>query len=59
MKVKHKMPKDVAEAVKYYRKAAEGFTRSQYRLGWRYGDGKGVPKDKVEAAKWYSRSSRA
>ena len=44
---------DRAEAVKWYRKAAEhGHANAQYRLGCRYRDGKGVPKNLVEAYKW-------
>jgi TPR repeat protein len=44
---------DRAEAVKWYRKAAEhGHANAQYRLGCRYRDGKGAPKNFVEAYKW-------
>jgi TPR repeat protein len=42
-----------AEAVKWYRKAAEhDHTMAQYRLGCRYRDGKGAAKNLVEAYKW-------
>src|SRR5438067_13114399 len=44
---------DHAEAVKWYRKAAEqNFAGAQYSLGVCYGKGEGVAKDQVEAEKW-------
>lgn len=43
------------EAASWYRKAAEqGFTRAQLSLGLMYEAGWGVPKDYVQALKWYS-----
>ena len=43
-----------AEAVKWYRKAAEqGFAAAQYDLGRMYFKGEVVPRDYTEAAKWY------
>ncbi len=48
------VPKDEAEAVKWYRKAADqGDADAQYNLGVMYATGDGVPKDKTEAYKWY------
>lgn len=45
--------RDNAEAVNWYRKAAEhGHAKAQYRLGCRYRDGRGVTKNLVEAYKW-------
>ena len=32
--------------------AEQGFATAQFRLGQMYADGKGVPKDVVEAARW-------
>ena len=52
------MPKDYAEAVKWYRKAAEqGDAAAQVTLGDHYIQGRGVPKDYIEAAKWYRKSA--
>ncbi len=48
------MPKDKAEAIKWYRKSAEqGFANAQCELGDCYANGRGVPKDEVEAYKWF------
>ncbi|MDX1251456.1 MAG: sel1 repeat family protein [Gammaproteobacteria bacterium] len=48
------VPKDAAEAVKWYRKAAEqGITAARINLGNMYADGRGVPKDEVQALNWY------
>ena len=48
------VPQDYAEAVKWWRKAAEqNHESSQVCLGLCYADGKGVEKDFVEAVKWY------
>ena len=44
------LPKDYAEAVKWYRKAVEqGHRDAQFRLGVMYGNGQGVPQDIVQA----------
>ncbi|MGA9777156.1 MAG: tetratricopeptide repeat-containing serine protease family protein [Verrucomicrobiia bacterium] len=50
---------DFAEAVKWYRKAADqNFAAAQYELGVCYMAGKGVPRDdKAEAAKWYRKAA--
>jgi S1-C subfamily serine protease len=48
------VPKDDAEAVKWFRLAAEqGHAGAQANLGRMYRFGMGVPKDDAEAAKWY------
>ena len=44
------VPKDSAEAAKWYRKAAvRGHAEAQYNLGVMYAEGEGVPKDDTEA----------
>jgi hypothetical protein len=46
---------DFAEAVRWYRKAAEqGYATAQYYLGYRYYNGQGVPRDYVQAHMWMS-----
>lgn len=57
------VPRDDAEAVKWFRRAAEpaagdpgfhdGSTEAQASLGFMYLNGRGVPEDLIEAAKWY------
>ena len=48
------VPQDDAEAVKWYRLAAEqGNAAAQYNLGVMYDKGEGVPQDDAEAVKWY------
>ena len=37
--------------------AEQGFVRAQYNLGICYHDGKGVPRDEVEAVKWYRKAA--
>jgi len=45
--------KDAAEAVKWYRKAADqGLAAAQFNLGVMYANGEGVTKDNMEAYKW-------
>ena len=47
------VPQDDAEAVRWYRKAAEqGFAPGQSNLGLMYARGEGVPKDYVLAYAW-------
>ena len=47
------VPRDDAEAVKWYRLAAEQESaRAQYNLCFMYAMGEGVPRDYVEALKW-------
>ncbi len=48
------VPQDDAEAVRWYRLAAEqGHASAQYNLGVMYADGRGVPQDDVEAVRWF------
>ena len=47
------VPKDAAEAVRWFRLAAEqGTARAQFNLGFMYANGEGVPKDDVTAYAW-------
>ena len=47
-------PQDYAQAVKYYRLAADqGFAMAQYNLGNSYYNGQGVPQDYAQAVKYY------
>ena len=49
------VPKDSAEAVKLYRKAADqGDAPAQVNLGVMYENGSGVPEDLVKAYVWYN-----
>ncbi|HBX42487.1 MAG TPA: hypothetical protein DEH27_01140, partial [Deltaproteobacteria bacterium] len=51
------LPKNDAEAAKWYRKAGEqGVADAQATLGQMYREGEGVPKDDAEAAKWYRKA---
>src|SRR5262245_39509714 len=48
------VPQDYAEAVKWFRKAADqGNFAAQINLGASYAKGEGVPQDFAEAVKWY------
>ena len=52
------VPQDYAEAVKWFRLAAEqGYTDAQFFLGLVYQDGKGVLQDNVMAHMWYNITS--
>ena len=67
------VPKDDAEAAKWYRRAAEeehenalnnlmamcnrGIAVAQFNLGGMYQDGEGVAQDDAEAAKWYRKAA--
>jgi TPR repeat protein len=52
------VPKDYAEAVKWFRKAAEqNLAEAQFNLGVCYHKGEGVPKDAAEAVKWYRKAA--
>ena len=47
------MPEDDAEAVRWYRLAAEqGNARAQFNFGLMYANGEGVPEDDVTAYAW-------
>ncbi len=49
------VPQDDAEAVRWYRRAAEqGYARAQFNLGFMYSEGQGVLRDYVQAHKWIS-----
>jgi len=49
------VPKDDAEALRWYRKAADqGNALAQSNLGVMYANGRGVPKDDAEAYAWYN-----
>ena len=49
---------DYAEAVKWYRKAAEqGQAEAQFTLGLFYYCGNGVKQDYTEAVKWYRKAA--
>jgi len=52
------VPRSDAEAVVWYRKAAEqGYAKAQYNLGVCCDKGRGLPKDHVEAAAWYRKAA--
>ncbi|MEO7297526.1 MAG: tetratricopeptide repeat protein [Verrucomicrobiota bacterium] len=52
------VPQDHAEAVKWFRKAAEqNHVMAQSSLGYCYDAGEGVAKDYVEAVKWYRKAA--
>ena len=48
------VPRDHAEAVRWYRLAADqGHANAQFNLGVMYESGAGVPRDDAEAVRWY------
>jgi TPR repeat protein len=52
------VPHDYAEAVRWYRKAAEqGDAAAQDALGFMSGKGQGVSQDYAEAALWYRKAA--
>ena len=52
------VPKDYAEAVKWFRLAAEqGYANAQFFLGFLHGEGQGVLQDNVTAHMWYNISA--
>jgi hypothetical protein len=49
---------DAAEAVRWYRKAAEqGDADGQFNLGVMYANGRGVAQDAAEAVRWYRKAA--
>src|SRR5439155_25230226 len=49
---------DYAEAVRWYRKAADqGYAIAQYDLGNMYDQGKGVPQNYGEVRRWYRKAA--
>ena len=42
------------KTVRLQEKAKAGDVKAQYKLGWMYDSGNGVPQDSVEAVRWYS-----
>ena len=49
------VPQDYAEAVKWYRRAAEqGLAKAQTNLGFMYNDGQGVQQEYVKAHIWFN-----
>ena len=52
------VPQDNAEAVRWYRKAAEqSQAAGQNNLGVMYDNGEGVPQDDAEAVQWYRKAA--
>ena len=52
------VPQDYAEAMRWYRKAAEqGFALAQSAVGSMYARGEGVPQDGSEAMRWYRKAA--
>jgi len=52
------VPKDLTEAVKWFRKAAnQGYAAAQNNLGVCYYWGNGVAKDSAEAVKWFRKAA--
>jgi TPR repeat protein len=51
-------PKKEAEAVEWYRKAAEqGYPAAEYDLGRMLAAGRGVAKSETEAKEWFQRAA--
>ena len=52
------VPRDFAEAGKWFRKAANGgHAAAQFNLGAMYTEGQGVAREYAEAAKWYRKAA--
>ncbi len=52
------VPKNIAEAVSWFRKAAaQGLASAQYNLGTMYYNGEGVPKNDAEAVTWFRKAA--
>ena len=51
------VPKDEAEAVRWYRKSADaGEAKAMLDLGRAYENGIGIPKDEAEAVLWFHKA---
>jgi TPR repeat protein len=52
------VPKDYAEAVRWFRRAADqGDAKGEYGLGFMYDYGQGVPRDYAQALDWYGNAA--
>jgi uncharacterized protein len=52
------VPQNYAEAVEWYRKAADrGFAKAQSNLGFMYENGRGVSQNYAEAIKWWRKAA--
>jgi hypothetical protein len=52
------VPRDNAEAVNWYSKAAEqGNANAQYNLGLMYNSGEGIPQNDAEAVNWWRKAA--
>ena len=52
------MPRDDAEAVRWYRKSADqGYPKAQYALGFMYYYGYGVQRDRVQAVDLFQQAA--
>ena len=52
------MPKDDAEALRWFRKAADqGDARAEYGMGFIYYEGRGAQQDYAEAVRWYRKAA--
>jgi hypothetical protein len=53
------VPRDDAQAVKWFRKSADqGNAAAQFSLGRKYHEGRGVGQDSVQAYMWYNLGRR-
>ena len=50
-------PAQEAEVQRIREQAEQGVAKAQFNLGVRYDNGRGVPQDYAEAAKWYRRAA--
>jgi uncharacterized protein len=50
--------RDTVEAIKWYKKAGEGFSYAYHRLGEIYAGGLGVNQDIKEAVEWYQKAAK-
>ncbi|MGA2147672.1 MAG: tetratricopeptide repeat protein [Bryobacteraceae bacterium] len=53
-----RVPKDYAEAIRWFRQAAEqGNAKAQFSLAFRYEQGQEVPRNYAEAIRWYRKAA--